>query len=765
MIIDRKIEPYVIDEDASIQEAAAKIARARGRIVFCVDNQGRLIGSVSNGDLIRWIAAGAERDGTAAVGSIANRTVRAGRPGDSNEAIGALLSDFLYVPLVNDEMRITAVARKREPNEGIQIASRRISLSEPTLIVAEIGNNHNGSLDQAFELIRLAAKSGADCAKFQMRHMETLFGDVSRQAGSENLGTEYVLDLLGRFQLTDDELYRCFDLTASLGMIPLCTAWDPVSAERCRAYGLPALKIASADLTNHVLLQEVVKLGLPLICSTGMSTEDEIEETKTLLQAAGSPYVFLHCNSTYPAPFKDVNIRYLRRLAEIVEGVVGYSGHERDIFVSIAAVAMDARVIEKHFTTDRSLEGNDHRVSLLPDEFARMAEGIRQVEESLGTGSARSITQGERANRVTLGKSIFAKADIEAGTILEDTMIVVRGPGEGLQPNKLGELLGRPVRRHVRAGTPFYPSDLERGSNAPAGARHTYDFGRPWGIPVRHRDLDALLAVSEPSFVEFHLSYRDLELDHTSAIQDRRGVGLVVHAPELFRGDHILDLCSPDKDYRERSLGEMRRVIETAKRLSDFFRMEAPVGIVTNVGGFSFERALPKAECAVRRSILAESLAVLHDPLVRIWPQTMPPFPWHMGGQRYHNLFVAPGEIVELCDALGLRVCLDTSHSMLACNHLELSFDRFLDVVAPLSAHFHIADARGVDGEGLQIGEGTIDFGAMFRVLDLRAPEAGFIPEIWQGHENSGEGFWRALDRLAKARSAKPFGKYIRPQA
>src|SRR4029077_1573698 len=128
--------------------------------------------------------------------------------------------------------------------------------------------------------------------------------------------------------------------------------------------------------------------------------------------------------------------------------------------VAIAAVAMEARVIEKHFTTDRDLEGNDHKVSLLPDEFARMVAGIRQIEEASGNGNSRIITQGEKSNRVVLGKSIFAKADIVPGTVIDESMIVVRSPGEGIQPNKLNELLGRQAGRLVRAGTAFYPSDL-----------------------------------------------------------------------------------------------------------------------------------------------------------------------------------------------------------------------------------------------------------------------------------------------------------------
>lgn len=751
MIIDRKIDNYVVNEQASIQETAAKIASVRGRIVFCVDETGRLVGSISNGDLIRWIAAAPDQDGRKPAGSIANRGVRIGRPTDSAQAITELLTDVLYLPLVDDEKRIVGVARRREPRDAIEIASRRISLEDPTFVIAEIGNNHNGDLERAFALIRLAAESGADCAKFQMRDMDSLYGSSAKSAS--NLGTEYVLDLLGRFQLAHEDLFRCFDLTSSLGMVPLCTAWDAASAEQLKRYGLPAFKVASADLTNHLLLQVLAGYGVPLICSTGMSTEEEIGEAVKLLQSVGTAYVLLHCNSTYPAPFKDINLRYLKRLSEIAQGVVGYSGHERDIAVAIAAVAMDARVVEKHFTNDRSLEGNDHKVSLLPDEFARMVVGIRQVEEALGNGKSRGITQGERANRVALGKSIFAKADIEAGTILVESMVEVRGPGEGVQPNKLKQLLGRAVARSVRAGTPFYPSDLDQGTDTiRSSTPRRYEFGRPWGIPVRYHDLEALLAVSAPSFVEFHLSYRDLDADGAVPIKGKKRQGVVIHAPELFRGDHILDLCSPDKEYRARSLAELARVFETAKRIAEFFEVTEPVGIVTNVGGFSFDRPLDPGERRTRYDILAESLNRVADPAVRVWPQTMPPFPWHMGGQRFHNLFVDAVEIDEFCRSLGLSVCLDTSHSMLACNSQGTSFDAFLEKVAPRTAHIHMADARGVDGEGLQIGEGIIDFGDTFKVIDRRAPKAGFIPEIWQGHENSGEGFWLALDRLAKAR-------------
>ena len=569
-------------------------------------------------------------------------------------------------------------------------------------------------------------------------------------AAGENLGTQYVLDLLARYKLPPDDLFRCFDHARARGLTPLCTPWDEPSLARLDRYGLPAFKIASADFTNHELIKAAAATGKPLICSTGMTTEQEIRQTSELLQRLGAAYVLLHCNSTYPAPVRDVNLAYLQRLQQLGQCTVGYSGHERDVFVAVAAVAMGARVIEKHFTFDRSMEGSDHRISLLPQEFARMVEGIGQVEEALGTDSPRRLSQGEMMNRVTLAKSVFATAEIPQGTVIEEGMLEVRSPGRGLQPNRKNELIGRRLARTVQAGTPFFASDLaESPARSQPGKRRSYRFNRPWGVPVRHHDCASLLQQCAPDFLEFHLSYRDLELDDAAFFpQGPLPLGLVVHAPELFAGDHLLDLTSPDEAYRQRSLEEMRRVVEKTRALRRFFAVDGPTGIVTNVGGYSLDRPFTPQEREQRREILARSLAQVDTTDVAIWPQTMPPYPWHFGGQRFHNMFVEATEIDALCRELRLGLCLDVSHSKLACTFQKKSFDEFVQAIGPHVRHLHMADAAGVDGEGLQVGEGEVDFSSLFRILDKVAPGAGFIPEIWQGHENQGEGFWVALDRL-----------------
>ena len=636
-----------------------------------------------------------------------------------------------------------AIAGKR-PNE-IKIGDFIINNESPTFIIAEIGNNHNGSLDLAKKLIDQAIAAGANCAKFQLRSLKSLYHNAGNaDDASEDLGSQYTLDLLSRFQLSDEEMLQAFDYCKQKGILPLCTPWDLDSLNILENYGMVGYKVASADLTNHELLKALAKTGKPLICSTGMSTEAEISESVKLLQKLGAMYVLLHCNSTYPAPFKDVNLNYINRLKELGDCPVGYSGHERGINIAIAAVSKGAKVIEKHFTLDKSMEGNDHKVSLLPEEFKSMVEGVRQVEEALGTASERQLSQGELMNRETLAKSLIINCDLQPGEVITEAMIEVKSPGKGLQPNRRKELIGKKAKRPLKIGDFFFASDLEE---AQITAKN-YKFNRPWGLPVRYHDFTKLLIKSNPDLLEFHLSYKDLEQDIKQDFDNTYDLDFVVHSPELFAGDHVLDLCSLDEDYRNHSIQELQRVIDITRQLKPYFKKASRPLIVTNIGGFTLDEPLPINQRQKYYELLLDSLSKLDQEGVEIIPQTMPPFPWHFGGQRYHDLFVAPQDIAEFCSQHNYRICLDISHSKLACNHHNFSFKEFVEKVGFYTAHLHIADAEGLDGEGLQIENGDIDFPALAEDLKKTAPNASFIPEIWQGHKNEGEGFWLALERL-----------------
>jgi N-acetylneuraminate synthase len=561
MQIDKSIGSYVVYSEDTIVNALRKISANKKRIVFTVSPSGHLEGSVTDGDFRRWLVGQSDVNLNLPVSTIANRNVVTAGEGVDLSRVKSLFSErILFVPIVDAYRRLVAVAAARP--QPIRLGRFEISDSSRTFVIAEIGINHNGSFDLARKLVDAAVDAGADCAKFQMRNLPTLYRNSGDSNDArEDLGSQYTLDLLSRFQLTTEQMFFLFDYCKERGVLPLCTPFDLQSLQALEQYGIEGFKVASADLTHHHLLTTMARTGKPVLCSTGMSREDEIVEAVRILKKHGSPFVLLHCNSTYPAPFKDVNLNYLDRLREVGDCPVGYSGHERGFHVVLAAVAKGATVVEKHFTLDREMEGNDHKVSLLPGEFREMVRRIREVEDALGTSSERDLTQGELMNRESLAKSLVINRSLKKGEVIGEDMVEVRSPGKGLQPNRLKELVGKKAVRDLESGDFFYPSDLK--DYAVEGRR--YRFRRPWGVPVRFHDFRTLVAKSNPDFVEFHLSYKDMELDLREFLDGPYDLDFVVHSPDLFAGDHILNLAASDWSYRRRSVRELQRVIDLAR--------------------------------------------------------------------------------------------------------------------------------------------------------------------------------------------------------
>ena len=610
-------------------------------------------------------------------------------------------------------------------------------------IIAEIGNNHNGSFKRATQMIDLAVEMGADCVKFQMRHLDEVYRQRTLRKDGEDLGTEYVLDLLRRFELSVDEHRKLFAYCMKKGIPYLCTPWDARSVEALEELGVLAYKVASADLTNLPLIERLCDTGKPLILSTGMSLRKEVQLTVDFLNKRNTSFVLLHCNSTYPAPLHDIQLTWMRQLQGIHE-LVGYSGHERGIAVTLAAVALGASVVERHFTLDRTMEGPDHAASLDHSEFKRLIEGVREIEQALGDGQERKVSQGEMINRENLGKSLVAATSLSKGAVINAEHIKVRSPGQGLSPQNYEKLLGRILQRDLEEEGFFYMSDLSDKRVEPG----KYSFRRPWGVPVRYHDFQEYQGYIQPDIYEFHFSYSDLDLDAGKYLEGTYPFDFVVHAPELFSGSRLMDLATQDESYRQYSVQETQRVIDITRDLKRFFPQTKRPMIVANIGGFTMDEPLPVSAIQGCYERFADSLTELDLEGVELIPQTMAPFPWHFGGQRYQNLFVMIDEIVEWCQKLNLRMCFDVSHTSLTCNYYGLNFFDFVEKIAPFSAHLHLGDSKGVNGEGLQIGEGDIDFNCLGKILDAGCPEASFIPEIWQGHKNGGEGFWIALEKL-----------------
>lgn len=321
-----------------------------------------------------------------------------------------------------------------------------------TLIIAEAGVNHNGQLDLARRLVEAAAQAGADVVKFQTFSAERLATAQAPKAQYQKAsggGEESQREMLSRLELTramhEDLLAHC----ARCGIAFLSSGFDIASVDLLVELGLERFKIPSGEITNLPYLRHVGGLRGSVILSTGMATLDEIAAALTVLQQAGTArerITVLHCNSAYPTPLPDVNLRAMQTIRAAFDVSVGYSDHTPGIEIAVAAVALGATVIEKHLTLDRGMEGPDHRASLEPPEFAAMTRAIRNLEVAMGDGLKRP-SPSEMANLPLVRKSLVCAQAIRRGQTFTTDNVAVKRPGTGLSPMRLDEVLGRVARR------------------------------------------------------------------------------------------------------------------------------------------------------------------------------------------------------------------------------------------------------------------------------------------------------------------------------
>ena len=283
--------------------------------------------------------------------------------------------------------------------------------------------------------------------------------------------------------------------------------------------------------------------------------------------------------------------------------------------VSLAAVGLGAKVVERHFTFDRNAEGPDHAASLEPEEFLSMTKGIREIEQALGDGK-RVVSQGEMINRENLAKSLVAAMDIERGQLfhLNTSMSLVLVKA---YLHKIMNNLGKTLQRDMSVDDYFFQSDINQNKIKP----RQYNFKRPWGVPVRYHDFNEYHNMISPDLFEFHLSYSDLDLNIDDFFNNEYQSDFVVHAPELFSGSHLMDLASPDDEYRKISLKETQRVIDITRSIKKFFPSTKKPMIVANVGGFTMDATLPIEELKNYYGRFQKSLDELDLDGVELIPQ------------------------------------------------------------------------------------------------------------------------------------------------
>ena len=334
------------------------------------------------------------------------------------------------------------------------------------LIIAEAGVNHNGSLSQAKKLIDVAACAGVDMVKFQSFKAHKLVSKAAKKAEYQIKNDPDVcqsqFDMLKSLELSNEDHHELIGYCRSKGVTFFSTAFDTEGLDYLNSLGFDRFKIPSGELTNRPYLAKLASFGKPVILSTGMANMDEVRQAMNILEQGINlaDIVVLHCNTEYPTPLGDVNLLAMNHIRRELRVNVGYSDHTLGLEVPIAAVALGAKVIEKHFTLDRSLPGPDHAASLEPQELRQMVSSIRRVELAISGTGLKEPSPSEKKNLAVARKSIHSSRGLKAGQVISDNDLIALRPGDGISPMRWPEVVGKIATRDIDEFEKIQPSDV-----------------------------------------------------------------------------------------------------------------------------------------------------------------------------------------------------------------------------------------------------------------------------------------------------------------
>lgn len=330
-----------------------------------------------------------------------------------------------------------------------------------TFIIAEIGVNHNGSVNLARKMIKSASECGVDAVKFQTFVSEDLVTKDAKTAKyqEDNANEDFQLEMLKKLELSFDDFLELKEYAEECGVMFLSSPFDFKSVDLLEKLDVSLYKLGSGELTNFELIDYILKTNKPLILSTGMATFEEIKETYDYIENKNN-LIILHCITGYPTSFEEANLNFIKTLQNELDVPIGFSDHSPGIELPIAAVALGACVVEKHFTLDKTLEGPDHKASLNPDEFKSMVSAIRNVEVAMGDG-IRKFSENESEIKKIARKSIILNEDVEAGIIIKKEMLSIKRPGTGISPKEINNVVGMKSVKCLKAGTILKWGDLE----------------------------------------------------------------------------------------------------------------------------------------------------------------------------------------------------------------------------------------------------------------------------------------------------------------
>jgi len=607
----------------------------------------------------------------------------------------------------------------------------KVSERAEVYIIAELGINHDGSLKLAKELIDSAAASGAHAIKYQYRNLLNAYSEESKEIGDELLKSE-----INKNYIAPEDILTLHGYAKSKGLDSGISFFD-LEDIKDFSMSLPEFdffKIPSAELMNVELINFLLATEKQVYISTGCHTESEIEFVFNSLQVDN--WLPLHCVSNYPTMSQNARLGYITHLKNKWKKEVGYSSHDDSWEVCLLAMQLGAVVIERHITFDRCGDGLDHSSSSTPDEFEKISFFSSRIHGLMKGDSPRIVNQGELLNRQNLGRSYYANVDLKEGHKINFKDLSYRSPCVGLNKSNIEKFVDKKLLKPVKKGAVLSES-LFKPKEKLSDDVIEFATRSKLALPVRLHDLNMVESSFPIGSYEFHLSFEEVKSNiNTSLFNSDNNYS--VHLPDYITPTLLMDPFSVDAGQKKESLLVLDQTVDFTKKLQDLTGKDVPI-----VGSFSLVHGTKESFFYEYSKLLDKYKAGG----VHIMPQWLPPIAWYFGGSIKLEIMNGKADI-DYIKNFKIPICMDFCHLIMCKNYGDFSAKEAVSSLSQNIKHIHIADAVGIDGEGISFGKGEPE--NIKLIKDAFNYDCLKVIEVWQGHLDEGAGFKKALNDLKR---------------
>ena len=600
-------------------------------------------------------------------------------------------------------------------------------------VIAEIGINHDGDMSKAKRLIKAASESGCKGVKFQYRNLRTAYAPNANE-----IGDEIILAQIQRTYLNAEHILELKKYAKQLRLevgISFFTTEDLLDFENLD-YEFDFFKIPSAELLNSDLVLALLSTQKMVYISVGMHNEQEVESAFKKISNYPN-WIPMHCISNYPVADHNASFGYIEFLKRKWNRKVGYSSHDEHWENNIVALSLGAHVIERHITESQNDLGLDHSSSSTFEDFKKIVEYANKMDDLIKGDSIRIPNQGELLNKQNLGRSYYANKSMRKGTKISLIDFSYRSPQVGLSTEEAKRFIGKPLSMDIEKDGVLALRHVDTESEELSTGVIQVAKKLRLSIPVRLSDYREIRQLIPVGNYEFHLSHKEVESEIFEYKIDRSDV-FSVHLPDYISSTTLIDPFSSDAETRDKSRECIKRVFKFADKLGN--ETSSIVPIVASLAGVGMGRDefFPK---------VSELFAEFSSKNAALTLQWLPPFAWYFGGSvRITNM--CESKDLEYITDYKIPITLDTSHLILGKNYFGFDAISIIENLLPNIVHWHVSDASGADGEGMQLGDGDPESN---KIIRYALSQNGLkVIEVWQGHFNDYSGFKTALNSIPK---------------